>query len=86
DDVAWYSKNSDGHPQKVGTKAANANGLYDMSGNVWEWCWDKGGSGRGRRGGSWDYLAEYCAVSRRDSRSPGYRYYDLGFRLVRNAN
>lgn len=80
DDIAWYSKNSDGHPQKVGTKAANANGLYDMSGNVCEWCWDKDGSNRVRRGGSWINDAELCAVSYRYSYSPDSRYHNLGFR------
>ena len=86
DDVAWYGENSDNHPQKVGTKAANANGLYDMSGNVNEWCWDKDGSGRVFRGGSWSsYAAERCAVSHRSSDSPDCWDVSTGFRLVRSA-
>lgn len=89
DDVAWYDKNSDGHPQKVGTKAANANGLYDMSGNVDEWCWDSDGSNRVSRGGGWDGIAEYCAVSYRgygDRVGGPYYNSDHGFRVVRNAD
>jgi len=39
-DVAWYSANSDGKPQEVGTLSPNELGIYDMSGNAWEWCWD----------------------------------------------
>ena len=87
DDVAWYHDNSDRHPQKVGTKAANANGLYDMSGNVWEWCWDKDGSYRVLRGDCCYGYAGECAVSARLSLSPDRLKYTVqGFRLVRNAN
>lgn len=40
EDVAWYKSNSKGHPNTIGTKLPNELGIYDMSGNVWEWCWD----------------------------------------------
>ena len=98
DDVAWWQENSDEHPQKVGTKKPNANGLYDMSGNVWEWCWDKEGSNRVYRGGSWYgkyknsingwwYIPDDdCFVSKRNWNSADKRYTNVGFRLVRNAN
>ena len=84
DEVAWYDGNSGDKTHEVATKAANANGIYDMSGNVWEWCWDKAGSDRVYRGGSWFHNG---AVSyREDLYYPGYQGSDLGFRLVRNAN
>ena len=97
-DVAWYSDNSDNKTHAVGSKQANELGIYDMSGNVYEWCQDcKGsyssssqvnptgaasGSYRVRRGGYWSSSARYCRSSDRSSSSPGYRDFDLGLRLV----
>ena len=54
DDVAWYTDNSDSKTHEVGKKQSNALGLYDMSGNVWEWCWDRYGSSSGYPGGTED--------------------------------
>ena len=100
-DVAWYTSNTnDTGTREVKTKQANAYGLYDMSGNVWEWCWDwygsinsttdsagsASGSGRVRRGGSWFGGGISCAVSDRSSSSPYDRGSFYGLRVVRNAN
>ena len=99
DDVAWYEKNSydkgknspDYGTHPVAGKRANELGIYDMSGNVWEWCQDKwyyydgsssSGSNRVDRGGGWDDLAGDCRVSNRNLDSPANRGNPLGLRLA----
>ena len=84
-DVAWYSPNSGSTTHSVGGKLPNELGLYDMSGNVWEWCWDSSGSYRVIRGGSWDINAYYCTVTGRFYGYATYSNYDVGFRLCRSS-
>jgi formylglycine-generating enzyme required for sulfatase activity len=70
----------------VAEKGRNELDLRDMSGNVWEWCWDLNGSYRRIRGGSWNGTADYCAVSYRfNGLTPDYRYPYYGLRLVRSS-
>lgn len=82
-EVAWYDDNSGRQTHPVGEKKPNELGLYDMSGNVWEWCLDTYyGSGRIVRGGDWDDLARYCRVAYRDDGSAVIRGRTDGFRLA----
>ena len=96
--VAWYNYNSGRTTHEVGQKAPNELGLYDMSGNLTEWCSDwydkytsstqtnptgpSSGSSRVYRGGTWKLYAKACRVSYRHESIPSSQYDDLGFRLA----
>jgi formylglycine-generating enzyme required for sulfatase activity len=102
DEAAWFYGNSDQWTHPFGQLKANGLGLVDMSGNIWEWCYDwygdyptmagvdpvGGTSGpyRTLRGGSWGSTADYCTVSNRNYNYPNYRHYYVGFRVVAPAS
>jgi len=97
--VAWYINNGSSKTHEVGKKSPNGLGLYDMSGNVQEWCWDwlgsysseaqtdpmgaSSGSNRVLRGGYWSDSVKYARSACRYSFPPYYRYDSIGLRLVR---
>ncbi|MGP0062790.1 MAG: formylglycine-generating enzyme family protein [Isosphaeraceae bacterium] len=101
-EYAWYSANSEGHPWPVGQKRPNAWGLYDMHGNVWEWCWDRYEEGYYQNSPEDDPLGAEEALRRvfrggcwndkpRDVRSAArysyaLRYNYLGFRIARGLS
>ena len=87
DDVAWYTGNSDSKTHEVGKKQANALGLYDMSGNLKEWCWNRNSEGndsRVMRGGYYSSAEGGCQVTEFDSNLPISQGPDQGFRVVRS--
>ena len=95
---AWYGKNSTNSTQAVGHKAPNPWGLYDVHGDIFEWCQDwyggyptspvvdpqgpASGSAKVFRGGAWDQAGQFCRSAGRYSTDPATRFPDVGFRLV----
>ena len=89
DEVGWYDKNSEEKTHPVAQKKPNGYGLYDMSGNVREWCWDSYSYDSRKRyncGGSWSYNANRCEVGNKDWDYASGTNGILGFRIVRSSS
>lgn len=101
EEIAWYCANSGGGTHPVMTKAPNAWGLFDMSGNVQQWCWDwfsvpghdpvtdptgpAGGSVRIWRGGGWNYDPRHCRAADRGRDGPDEHFPEIGLRVARGG-
>jgi formylglycine-generating enzyme required for sulfatase activity len=90
DEIAWYAGNADNQTHNVGQKLPNHFGLYDMVGNVWEWCFDlydpdEYGTYRIFRGGGWNDPERHCLLTNRRRSHPTFAIEDIGFRVAQNA-
>ena len=88
DEVAWYGDNSGNQTHNVGMKKTNQLGLYDCSGNVWEWCYDgvvydESKLNRRIRGGAWNYSSDFCDILCRNYVQATFNINYIGFRIVR---
>ena len=82
DEVGWFVENASGLLQKVAQKKANAWGLFDMSGNIWEWTKSNDEQFAESVGGSWIDSAESCRISSKRKLKKDFKSLDQGFRMI----
>lgn len=88
DEVAWYSENSDNSTHPVAQKSPNNYGIFDMTGNVSEWCWDLANpdwTTRNTLGGTYSSNKDYIGIGAGGNNGPSYYYKNLGFRVFLNG-